>query len=580
MSYLNSNFWKKSYLLEFKIDGILTDAFTFSVPPEQESFSFPQRKGETKTFGGMVVADYGNDAVQISLSGSTINETLKLIYKSSLGSTELTGSEEIFYLRDLLKKYGSQDKLQRKEVYLYSLNGGEVGVKNNPKWWQIFVSTLEISRSKEKPFTYNYKFEAIGLPEVLKKNKFHYNKKDVGFSLKGLTDDNFLSGVQTWTNKLKDYNQTAIDYGASFIGELYNAIEMSNSLIDIFETTVSSYANVIKFGTDDIAGFNKDVIGVADRAISSALRFQPSLAADVWNSCVNMVDSFVKIADFALNLPNTYGEAYWQQVKELFSTSSKIIESEDSTQISEEEISDSLITNYNAALNVANAIKVAIKKNLNEQGISVIPGNVENDDQIIITYGYKTIEISDAETSWDQIALKYYGDPSLSCIIAVYNNLPANQPLKAGKKILIPQLDMASNTSADNEVYNVPDVKDNYGSDLKINTITKDFEINNGDIVCIKGADNLQQALLNRYSSEIGSRVRLELYGIQTSIGNDARASSALIQASINQTTVEDPRVESVDNITFLGKGDNLKIQVVYTDINNATKTFGGIYKW
>ena len=58
---LNVNFWKKAYLLEFKMNGVLTDAFTFSVPPENEDFSFPQRKNETKTFGGAVVADYGND---------------------------------------------------------------------------------------------------------------------------------------------------------------------------------------------------------------------------------------------------------------------------------------------------------------------------------------------------------------------------------------------------------------------------------------------------------------------------------------------------------------------------------------
>ena len=79
---LNADYWNKAYLLEFKMNGVLTDAFTFSVPPESEEFAFPQRKGETKTFGGAVISDYGNDLVQINLSGSTINQELKLIYKS------------------------------------------------------------------------------------------------------------------------------------------------------------------------------------------------------------------------------------------------------------------------------------------------------------------------------------------------------------------------------------------------------------------------------------------------------------------------------------------------------------------
>ena len=108
LSLLNANYWKKAYLLEFKTNKLLTDAFTFSVPPENEEFIFPQRKSETKTFGGVVVSDYGNDLVQISLSGSTINQDLKLIYKSSLGSDRMTGEQEIFYLRDLLKKYGQR----------------------------------------------------------------------------------------------------------------------------------------------------------------------------------------------------------------------------------------------------------------------------------------------------------------------------------------------------------------------------------------------------------------------------------------------------------------------------------------
>ena len=66
---LNANYWKKAYLLEFRKNEEVTDAFTFSVPPESEEFLFPQRKNETKTFGGAVVADYGNDLVQVNLSG-------------------------------------------------------------------------------------------------------------------------------------------------------------------------------------------------------------------------------------------------------------------------------------------------------------------------------------------------------------------------------------------------------------------------------------------------------------------------------------------------------------------------------
>ena len=163
--YLNADFWKKAYLLEFKKDNRVTDAFTFSVPPENEEFSFPQRKNETKTFGGAVIADYGNDLVNISLSGSTINQEVKYIYRSTLGDSHLNGEQEIFYLRDLLRTYGKRENLIGKEIYLYSLNGGG-DARNTPKWWKIYVGELDITRSKDKPFCYNYKFTATGEPEV------------------------------------------------------------------------------------------------------------------------------------------------------------------------------------------------------------------------------------------------------------------------------------------------------------------------------------------------------------------------------------------------------------------------------
>ena len=143
-----------------------------------------------------------------------------------------------------------------------------------------------------------------------------------------------------------------------------------------------------------------------------------------------------------------------------------------------------------------------------------------------------------------------------------------------GQSILIPNLNFAESKIEENEVYNTPDVKDNYGKDLLI--IDKDFSIYNGDIALVQGVDNLEQALLNRYSTLIGARIRVEAYGIQASIGDALNATSALIQASVHQTTVEDPRVDSVEDIAFEGKGDGLTVSVIYIDKNGSKQNFGG----
>lgn len=569
---LNADFWNKAYLLEFKLNGVLTDAFTFSVPPENEEFSFPQRKNETKTFGGAVVADYGNDLVQINLSGSTINQEVKLIYKSRLGSDMMTGEQEIFYLRDLLKKYGSRDKLQNKEVYLYSLSGGGKVTSHNPKWWRIFVGQLDISRSKDKPFCYNYKFTASGAPEVTKK----------GFALNTDILTSVTSKINGWKENIdgliEEMNNLADkleEYGGGFLADLKSYIGTFRSCLDQFNSAIGHYAAVFSGIIDEAGDFAVDTVMLGDKVLYSAFRYYPTIAADVWNSCLNLKASASDIYDYCANLGESYlseegnywktvfDESSWQSITELYDDS-----------VSDEDIADVFSDLAYAIILDTNKVVVLTSKNLNDIGIAIIPGATGEDDQIIVTYGYKVVAITDSETSWDQLAQDYYGDSSLSYIIATYNNLPTDKPLQPGQSILIPNLNFAESKTSENEVYNNPDVKDNYGKDLMIKD--KDLSIYNGDLAVIGGIDNLRQALLNRYSTLIGARIRVEVYGIQASIGDALNATSALIQASVHQTTVEDPRVDSVEDITFKGDGDNLTVSVIYIDKNGAKRNFGG----
>ena len=204
----------------------------------------------------------------------------------------------------------------------------------------------------------------------------------------------------------------------------------------------------------------------------------------------------------------------------------------------------------------------------------VVPGDATHNDSIIPTYGYKQVTITDAETNWDQLAQNYLGDSSLSYILASYNNLPEDTPMKAGLEVLIPQLDFSLSESNSNEVYNNPDVKDNYGKDIAIRN--KDFAVENGDLQLVGGVENLKQALQNRYTTLIGSRIRLLVYGIQASIGDSISATTALIEASIQQTTIEDPRVDTVETINFYGAGDELTVYVAYVDKNGKQGNYGG----
>jgi uncharacterized repeat protein (TIGR02543 family) len=171
MGIMNLHLHRKAYMLEFLENDVPKDVFTFSIPPESEDFDFSQRITETKTFGGSAFDDYGNDTIKITLTGSTVNEERKLIYKGLQKPPRyLTGEKEIFHLQELLDDWGKIDKVPNKKVYLYDLSkmsliqlamigGGGAPTRN---YWRVAIKSLKIKRAKDRPFTFNYVLEMIG----------------------------------------------------------------------------------------------------------------------------------------------------------------------------------------------------------------------------------------------------------------------------------------------------------------------------------------------------------------------------------------------------------------------------------
>jgi uncharacterized repeat protein (TIGR02543 family) len=172
---MNLRQWRKAYMLEFlKNDNEVEDVFTFSMPPESESLEFPQRITETPTLGGVVFDDYGNDTVKIRLAGSTINEERKLIYRGNKKLPEyLTGEKEIFRLQELLNKWGNIDYeyFPSKKIYLYDLSkmnllqigAGSPAESPTRNFWRIVNKGLKIKRAEDKPLTYKYELEMVGI---------------------------------------------------------------------------------------------------------------------------------------------------------------------------------------------------------------------------------------------------------------------------------------------------------------------------------------------------------------------------------------------------------------------------------
>lgn len=161
--------WRKSYMLEFLKNEQLDKTWTFSVPPQSEEFTFPHRVSISKTLGGNIFDNYGNDLINITLSGSTINNEKKIIYEGNMKPPRyLTGEQEVFELEKLLSAWhavGFDDDY--KEIYLYDLSKMSLmqiatgGATRN--YWRVVIKDFKIKRDKGNPNTYNYTIQMLGL---------------------------------------------------------------------------------------------------------------------------------------------------------------------------------------------------------------------------------------------------------------------------------------------------------------------------------------------------------------------------------------------------------------------------------
>ena len=222
--------WRKAYMLEFLNDTEVVEVFTFSVPPEGEEFDFPQRVNETKTFGGSVFDDYGNDTYRITLNGTTINEEKKFIYRGlKKAPLYLSGTKEIFELQKIIKNWadgkvstgffrkGVDDigTSSKRKVYLYDLSKMSVlqiatGVASR-NYWRVFIKDLKIKRDKSKPKTYNYTLEMIAVEdEEGKKNGFFGS--DIADSINALQDamDKVNTVMEITEATTAAFNETAV----------------------------------------------------------------------------------------------------------------------------------------------------------------------------------------------------------------------------------------------------------------------------------------------------------------------------------------------------------------------------------
>ena len=558
---LNEKLWKSAYLIEFLKDGILQDAFTFSVPPQSEEFVYPQRVSETKTFGGTVIDDYGNDSCKITLSGTTINQELKLIYRGIKGFKRLNGQDEIFYLKELLEKYGKYTNLSGKEVRLYALNSG---MKNkggkNQKSWRIFVNELQIKRSKDMPFAYFYTLNCIGVPL----NTTVLNSK----LLKAINDikgafDSLVDGVYSVLAAAEQF-LSIIDDFANLVSTIKNGIESVGGLID-------SFTGLAAGAIDKVTNVVNETLSLNDTVLSTALRLHPkSVAISLYNATADLFTSCKELKDWWGDFAVGENPEYKQMCSNY--------------NISEQQFKDTFQKSFGNVQTSGAALMSAVEKSTGTgaQQALVLPGTGSESDSVVIAKGYQEYVYTEGDT-WATLSQNFYNTPELATMLQLYNSDISLDSMSPGDTIYIPNISAnSSNLFLANEIYIEPTVNDIYGEDVKV---TKEGDIafrktGDGDFVLVSGISNLNQAILARLSTSINSRVRNVVYGIRNETGSasvDSAAIASYITSSIEETILADPRVESVEELNWSGgDGETINVSVVYKTITGNRNTYVG----
>jgi hypothetical protein len=561
----NKQLYRKAYLIDFYGDDKTPEAtFTFSIPPESEELTYTQRKSETKTFGGLHVDEYGTDAVKIVLSGSTVNQSLKMIYGGGKGDKWLSGEDEIYYLRDLILKYRSVDSLRRAQkgkIIIYDLsktymNTDKTSRNNIKNYWQVFPGDFKIRRSSDRPFAYKYSFEFTGVsleeggefnsagePPGLDPGKLGLVQKiaeGLGAAL------NFIDGINAWVN---------------------DVLDKANRLSGLLKIlgNVMSYASSTLTGIDDsardaAAGFIDGANGVAEGASSivslpRAIQLKAlNIGVDVQNAAKNLVGACDALAKNCRLILNTLGYAIAREVLDQYG-------------MNDEEFKDSVNTNLNDMENAANALCAAAKSAEIPDVAAGNPDPETGEQRIVLFYGYTSVMLKSTDTL-ESLASAYLGDPDRATDIAAFNGVASISGLAPGDIIKIP-VTAPNGKMRSNRIYARREERDSYGRDIRLTDNGNIVTSVSGDYALAEGVRNLSQAVLLRLRESVAKRIRINAYGIRANIGDPA-AGKAYILSSIGLTVGSDPRVSSVDSIYFTGAGDSMDVSVVYRDINSA----------
>jgi hypothetical protein len=543
-----TNLWQKAYYLEIlNSSGIVVQSFAFSMPPQSSKIKIGQRINEKRTFGGLFTDDYGIDTAQISLSGNTGNSQLKEIKFNDVAQFVNGETEAQIILNDIAQyKNTYPTDFANYKLYLYDLSQSTVtGVASKYSGWEVNLKDVTISRDASRPLFWDYSIEFTGIrPLGIKSYKTNGLYGSTAIELL----ESLVTAVQTGLAALK---KLLASY-TSIVSTIVYAESLCNELV----SSVTEYANTLE-------GF----ITTTDTGINSTfqiIEFPMSLATELVDAVQDIRTSFENTVDTIEN-DLTDVETKADTTAEIYTDLFNVEDNTYGVRATAKKLGNTP-TVETVPSDTAGAVSATVTSSN-----TTTSGTTDTELSLLKTYGYKS-ETATSETTLDKLAVKYYGNADYANTIAIYNNIKGDSDIVTGMELKIPYLSYSQPIN-NNETYSAAGT-DFYGTDISLSD-NNDIELAEyGDYKTVGSENNVGQAMNLRLAEDKSSRVRLDNYGITSAAGTVDSASLLVFIASVKDTLVQDPRINSIEN--FSTKIDGSMVYMSYT----ANLENGGTYNF
>jgi len=513
----------KSWLFEIvdRETGKIKESFTLILPPQAYSIKEPQRVSITKTFGNAFVDDYGPDNLQITLkgiSGTThVFPTFQTQGVSPGAMPDISlaekndavmgynGRDAFYYFRNNILRYKDKKGWEKNELRVYDLADEQA--------YKCVLLDFTLDRSSDRPLHYPF---TISL--------FVYERLD-NYKPKLKTIDIAKNPVTALD---------AMDSSLDKIAELYKNIQDIANLVGMIKARSLELRSRWNKVVHQVSGALTSPLDLARNLVEAAFALV-GMAKDTYDAGKYTFDRYVGASEFARDILNNGLRIYGYQISEGWQR--------------------------------LQTLTVDLDSGINTEGGSVSPTSASDAvsrsfDTISYSFSGLNLYTVGGEDTLQSIALDKLGSEDLWIFIAYVNpDITSNDDLVSGTQIFIPvQVDLSDTSSKELFIFSEDISRDPYGTDIKIDSYGNLLFVNN-DFVLVSGVENVRQAIDLRLNTEVGSLITQAGYGITAQAGF-AGTTMALryLKMAIRTTIMQDPRVESVDNMRLTLESDSVFI--------------------